>query len=65
MLIYIITYTIRVYNEGETAGYANEVADYIPEGLGYLDGYITNVDNCWKLPENVDSNQILKLNNVK
>ena len=28
----IITYTIRVYNEGELSGYVLEVKDYLPEG---------------------------------
>ena len=32
----IVTYTIRVYNEGTIAGYANEIADNIPEGLEFL-----------------------------
>lgn len=29
-------YSIRVYNEGEIAGYAKEVKDYIPEGLKFV-----------------------------
>ena len=29
----IVTYTIRVYNEGSTLGYAMEVSDDIPDGL--------------------------------
>lgn len=29
-------YSIRVINEGEIAGYAKEVKDYIPEGLKFL-----------------------------
>ena len=51
----IVTYTIRVYNEGETAGYAEEVADYLPEGLGFLVGHTTNVDNFWSIPEGAES----------
>jgi len=43
----IVTYTIRVYNEGEIDGYAMEIADYIPEGLGYLLNYKANTDNGW------------------
>ena len=57
----IITYTIRVYNEGELAGYAEEVADYIPEGLGFLVGHTTNVDNYWAIPEN---SKTVKLNTI-
>ncbi len=29
-------YSIRVYNQGEIAGYAKEVTDYIPEGLKFI-----------------------------
>lgn len=32
----IVTYKIRVYNEGEVDGYATEITDYLPEGLGLL-----------------------------
>lgn len=38
----IITYKLRVYNEGELDGYATEITDYIPEGLGLLVGYSKN-----------------------
>ena len=43
----IVTYTIRVYNEGETAGYAEEVADDIPEGLEFLPEHETNQEYRW------------------
>ncbi len=43
----IVTFTIRIYNEGELDGYATQVSDYIPEGLGYLMNYKTNTDNFW------------------
>ena len=43
----IVTYKIRVYNEGEINGYVAKVEDYIPEGLGYLLNYKTNTDNFW------------------
>ena len=59
----IITYTIRVYNEGETAGYAEEVADYLPEGLGFLVGHTTNVDNYWSIPEDVETVKLSTIEN--
>ena len=31
-----ITYTLRVYNEGSLAGYANKIMDDIPEGLQFV-----------------------------
>ena len=43
----IVTYTIRVYNEGEADGYAMNIADYIPEGLGFLPDYDANLNNGW------------------
>ena len=43
----IITYTIRVYNEGGIAGYAEQIADDIPEYLEYLPEHDTNVDYKW------------------
>ena len=61
----IVTYTIRVYNEGETAGYAEEVADYLPEGLGFLVGHTTNVDNYWSIPQDVQSVKLKDLENGK
>lgn len=47
----IVTYTLRIYNEGEIAGYAEEVSDYLPEGLGFLVNHTTNVDNYWAIPQ--------------
>ena len=29
-------YSIRVTNEGEIAGYAKEITDYVPEGLRFV-----------------------------
>ena len=45
----IVTYTIRVYNEGTKAGYAEEVRDDIPEGLQYLPEHATNKKYEWKM----------------
>ena len=48
----IVTYKIRVYNEGERNGYATEVADYLPEGLGFLPNYTSN--SIWAIPKTTD-----------
>lgn len=56
----IVTYKIRIYNEGELDGYATEIADYIPEGLGYLMNYKTNTENLWH-PVVDGTNQTMKL----
>lgn len=50
----IITYTIRVYNEGELDGYAKEITDYLPYGLGFLNGYSKN-ENWLISSESVES----------
>ena len=44
-----VTYTIRVYNEGQEDGYAKEITDNIPEGLKFLIDDPTNVEYMWKL----------------
>ena len=61
----IVTYKIRVYNEGELNGYAETVADYLPEGLGYLVNYNTNIDNYWALPTELSTDSTVKLSTIK
>lgn len=48
----IVTYKIRVYNEGDRNGYATEVTDYLPEGLGFLPNYTNN--SIWLIPKTTD-----------
>lgn len=43
----IVTYTLRIYNEGLMNGYANEVVDDVPEGLIFLSEDQTNIDYRW------------------
>ncbi len=43
----VVEYTIRVYNEGDIAGYAQEIADDIPDGLKYLPENETNIKYRW------------------
>lgn len=45
----IVTYTIRIYNEGSLAGYANEITDDIPEGLEFLPNSSVNVSYKWRM----------------
>lgn len=59
----IVTYTIRVYNEGEEDGYAESIADYLPDGLGYLVNYNENINNYWAIPTDSQVNTV-KLNQV-
>lgn len=55
----IVTYTIRVYNEGEKDGYAQEVTDYLPEELEFLNndfnasyGWTIDRDNLRRIKTN-------------
>ena len=59
----IITYTLRVYNEGEKAGYAEEISDYLPEGLGFIVGYKDNVDNMWSIPQDAKTVKLSTIEN--
>ncbi len=52
----IVTYTIRVFNEGTMAGYAKEVKDDLPEGLLFLPENETNVEYRWIMLDE-DGNQ--------
>ena len=47
----VVIYTIRVYNEGEINGYAEEVTDYLPEGLEFLPEYEINIQYEWQVSE--------------
>lgn len=59
----VVVYSIRVYNEGSTDAYANEITDYIPEGLGFIMNHKTNYSNNWKV-SSTDS-KIVKLNTIE
>jgi len=54
----VVTYKIRVYNEGELDGYAESVADYLPDGLGYLVNYNENINNYWAIPQDAGTNTV-------
>jgi len=45
----IVTYTIRIYNEGTVDGYAAVVKDDLPEGIVYLPEDSTNIEYRWKM----------------
>ena len=44
-----VIYTIRVYNEGEIDGYANEITDDVPEGLEFILDNEINKQYGWVL----------------
>ncbi len=45
----IVTYTIRVYNEGTADGYAKEIKDYLPTHLEYVSSVVDGVDYKWRV----------------
>lgn len=45
-----VIYMLRVYNEGEIAGYASEIKDHLPENLEYVDGEF-NEKYGWNVSE--------------
>ena len=44
-----VIYTIRIYNEGEIAGYANEITDDVPFGLEFITDNEINQQYRWKM----------------
>ena len=59
----IVTYKLRVYNEGDLAGYAETVSDFLPTGLGYLMNYNSNIANKWSIPENAKTVKLSEIEN--
>ena len=45
----LVTYTMRVYNEGNVAGCAKEITDYLPEGLEFYSSVVNGIDYKWKM----------------
>ena len=63
----IVTYTLRIYNEGTKDGYAKEVKDDLPEGLEFLPENETNKEYRWvMLDENGEvTEDITKAKSIK
>ena len=59
----IVIYTIRVYNEGDIDAYADEITDYLPEGLGFLPNHKINYENGWQIQEGSNTTTV-KLNTI-
>ncbi len=51
----LVTYTIRVYNEGDMDGYAKEVTDSIPEGLQFYSANVDGEDYRWTMYKEVSA----------
>ena len=59
----IVTYTIRVFNEGEIDGYASKVSDDIPDGLEYLPENDLNKEYRWVMYDK-DGNETTDVKNA-
>lgn len=53
----VVTYKIRVYNEGLTDGRADKVNVFLPEGLELISSNLSNIANGWAKDQN-DSSKI-------
>ena len=60
----IVTYTIRVYNEGAKDGYASEITDHLPEQLEFLPDDEENIANGWIYDENDTSLRTIKTSHL-
>ena len=60
----IVVYSIRIYNEGDIDAYANEITDYIPEGLGFIVNHKINYENGWKIAQD-QTPKTIKLNTIE
>ena len=59
----LVTYTLRVYNEGNVTGYAMEISDDIPDGLEFLPDNQTNKDFGWIMVD-ANGNETTSLNDA-
>jgi len=62
----VVIYTIRIFNEGNIAGYASEISDDIPVGLEFLPEHDTNKLFRWKMldkdgKETTDSGKAVRI----
>ena len=53
----IITYTLRIFNEGNTAGYATVITDDIPKGVEFLPENDLNKEYRWKMYKEITSEE--------
>lgn len=61
----IVEYTIRIFNEGNIAGYASEVMDDIPSGLEFIPEDETNIEYRWVMYREVKENEEVAPEDIK
>ncbi len=55
-----IRYTIRVYNEGEIDGYAEEITDYLPNGLELVPQSESSINAMYRWTEDENNKKVIK-----
>ena len=65
-----VIYTIRVYNEGKIDGYADEIADHLPEELEFVNdefnaGYGWTIDSTDSTQRTIKTTKLSKQNDVE
>ena len=58
-----VVYTIRVYNEGYLDGYAEEITDYLPAGLKFVEN--SEINKEWTATTNEDGTTTVKTTKLK
>ena len=60
----IVTYTIRVFNEGTMLGTAGEIRNELPEGLEFLPNHATNQIHEWQMYYENEEGNLVQTNDV-
>ena len=55
-----VTYKIAIFNEGTTNAFAQEVTDYLPKGLEFVENNAINNANGWVATKNADGTTTVK-----
>lgn len=58
----IVTYTIRVYNEGQVDGYVDEIVDHLPPYLEFIINDDFNAEYGWIIDSSDETQRTLKTN---
>ena len=58
----IVTYTIRVYNEGQVDGYVDEIVDHLPPYLEFIVDDELNAANGWIIDSSDETQRTLRTN---
>ncbi len=60
----VVTYTIRVYNEGKVAGYVTKITDYVDKNLEYQKEYKGVQEDYWTVVNDEEDPNTTKANKI-